>query len=55
MLKCVNVMMFLLYKKFLILYDYILYDYNLKLVSDGPSDGPSGIKSLRGTKVLFLH
>lgn len=32
MLKCVNVMMFLLYKKFLILYDYILYDYNLKLV-----------------------
>lgn len=51
MLKCVNVMMFLLYKKFLILYDYILYDYNLKLVSDGPS----GIKSLRGTKVLFLH
>lgn len=27
MLKCVNVMMFLLYKKFL-----ILYDYNLKLV-----------------------
>lgn len=32
MLKCVNVMMFLLYKEFLIVYDYILYDYNLKLV-----------------------